>query len=80
MGNLLYRKNFHIVQHLTDEIVQAEHIHFKLLMLNEIKNNSFVMQNKQRQTLINKILFAFFSTQQNKKSIKQIKRTKRMAK
>ena len=37
MGDLLYRKNFHIVQQITDEIEQIEHILHEQLMLNITK-------------------------------------------
>jgi hypothetical protein len=37
MGNLLYRKNFPIVQQITDEIQQIEHILHERVMLNITK-------------------------------------------
>ncbi len=47
MGTLLYRKNFHIVQQIIDEIQQIEHILNARFMLNITKQFVRYAENEQ---------------------------------
>jgi len=73
MGNLLYRKNLHIVQQITDEIEQIEHILHEPLMLNITKKNSFVMQKMNNYN--QQDIHLFFDTAKYK--ISKAKKTKK---